>query len=76
MNTTTKKTTLRSEDLNCPSCVARIERALEALDGVNDARVLFTTGRIVVQHDPSRVSKDDLVKTVGRAGYTAKATAF
>lgn len=73
---TTRKTTLRSQELSCPSCVAKIESALKHLDGVEDAEVFFNTGRIVVQHDPQVVPATALVKTVGDVGYTAKVTAF
>lgn len=74
--TTTKKTTLRAQDLNCPSCVAKIEKALGGLDGVEKAEVHFNTGRIAVEHDPQRAPVDALVKAVADAGYTAKASAF
>ena len=76
MNLSNKKTTLRSQDLNCPSCVPKIERALKQLDGVSDASVHFSTGRIVVEHDPEKSSTKDIVEAIGKAGYTAKATAF
>lgn len=71
-----KKTLLRSQELNCPSCVAKIEKALTALDGVETATVHFTTGRIEVYHDPARVSGEDLVKTIRATGYDAKVAAF
>ncbi len=71
-----KKTTLRAQDLNCPSCVAKIEKSLSAVDGVRKAEVHFNTGRIAVEHDPARASTDALVKAVADAGYTAKASAF
>ena len=70
------RTVLRAQGFSCPSCVAKIEKALEHLPGVEDATVHFTTGRIVVQHDPGIVPAADLVKTVGDVGYTAKVTAF
>jgi copper chaperone CopZ len=72
----TKKTTLRSQDLNCPSCVPKIERELQRLDGVNAAKVYFETGRIVVEHDPAKATNQQLTEAVGKAGYTAKVTAF
>jgi copper chaperone CopZ len=76
MTPSTKKTTLRSQDLNCPSCVPKIESALKQLDGVSDATVHFNTGRIVVEHDPEKSSTKALVDEIGKAGYTAKVTAF
>jgi copper chaperone len=72
----TKKTTLRSQDLNCPSCVSKIENKLQSIDGVSEATVHFSTGRIVVEHDRDQVTKDELIEAVAQAGYTAKASAF
>ena len=70
------KTTLRSTELSCPTCVAKIEKSLQALEGVAQAKVHFTTGRIEVEHDPNRVSADALVKTIRDAGYNASVSAF
>lgn len=73
---TIKKTTLRASDLNCPSCVAKIEKSLNGVNGVEQAAVHFNTGRIEVQHNPSVAPIDALVKAVADAGYTAKPSAF
>lgn len=73
---TRKRTTLRAQDLGCPSCVAQIERALTQMPGVEHATVHFTTGRIVVEHDPSIAAVNDLIDVIGRAGYAAKAKGF
>ena len=67
------KTILRSRELSCPTCVAKIERALGAIRGVEAARVHFTTGRIEVSYDPARVTVDDLIRAVRAAGYDATA---
>jgi copper chaperone CopZ len=56
--------------------VAKIEKALKSLDGVEEAEVHFNTGRIEVQHDPASASGDDLVKAVRSAGYDARISAF
>jgi copper chaperone CopZ len=56
--------------------VAKIEKALKALNGVENATVFFNTGRIEVQFDPALVKNDDLVKAVRTAGYEAKVAAF
>ena len=69
------KTILRSQELSCPSCVAKIEKALKAVDGVEQAVVHFNTGRIEVQHGP-QVKADQLVQTVRGIGYEAKVSAF
>ncbi len=71
-----KKTLLRSQELSCPSCVAKIENALKALNGVSEAKVFFNTGKIEVQHDPQVVKAEDLVKAVKSVGYEAREAAF
>jgi len=70
------KTVLRSTELSCPSCVAKIEKGLRALDGVRQAKVHFTTGRIEVEHDADRTSPEVLVKAIRDAGYNATISAF
>ncbi len=71
-----KKTLLRSQELTCPSCVAKIETALKVLKGVTDAKVYFNTGKIEVQHDPQIIQAADLVKAVKSVGYEAREAAF
>jgi copper chaperone len=70
------KTLLRSDELSCPSCVAKIERALRGVAGVTEAKVHFSTGRVEVEHDPEAVSADVLAQTVRDTGYEATVAAF
>ena len=63
------KTILRSNELSCPSCVAKIEKRLSLVDGVQTATVHFSTGKIVVEHDPEIAPQDTLVDEVRSAGY-------
>jgi copper chaperone len=65
------KTILRSSELSCPSCVAKIEKALRSVPGVTDAHVHFETARIDVDHDASRASVENLLKAVRSVGYDA-----
>ena len=74
--TNTTHTILRAEGFSCPSCVAKIEKQLGRLDGVENAKVHFASSRIEIDHDAQRQSVDDLVAAVGKAGYQAKASAF
>ncbi|MDR7330681.1 heavy-metal-associated domain-containing protein [Corynebacterium guangdongense] len=73
---TTKTTTLRSDEFSCPSCVTKIETKLKGLEGVSDAEVKFSSGRILVEHDPALVSVRDLVGAVKDVGYNAKPSAI
>jgi copper chaperone CopZ len=69
------KTILRSQELSCPSCVAKIEKALKAVDGVDNAVVHFNTGRIEVEHT-GEVKAEALVQTVRGIGYETKVSPF
>ena len=68
---TTTRTTLRAQGFSCPSCVAKIEKQVGRLDGVDTVTVHFASARIEIEHDPERASVDDLVAAVEKAGYTA-----
>jgi copper chaperone CopZ len=70
------KTILRSQELTCPSCITKIEKALKGLDGVQDAKVHFNSGRIEVLHDADDATQADLVKAVRAVGYEAKVSPF
>lgn len=70
-----KKTQLRSRELSCPSCVSKIEKALQNVEGVSTAKVHFNTGRIEVEHD-EKATDDKLVRAVRSAGYDAEVSAF
>lgn len=78
MSTTTDvtTTTLRAEGFSCPSCVAKIEKRVGRLPGVESVKVHFASARIEVAHDPSVASVEDLVAAVGKAGYVARPAAF
>lgn len=70
------KTILRSQDLSCPSCVAKIEKALQGVEGVTAAQVHFNTGRIEIEHDPATASASTLVQTVRETGYESTVAPF
>ncbi len=70
VETPRKEVRLDLEGMTCASCVARIERKLNKLDGV-EASVNFATEQATVHCDPS-VTVDELVSTVEAAGYGAR----
>ena len=73
---TSTHTLLRAEGFSCPSCVAKIEKQVGRLKGVEKVKVHFASSRIDIDHDADRVSVDDLVAAVAKAGYTAAPSAF
>lgn len=54
--------------MTCASCVARVEKKLNKLDGVSASVNLATESARITA--PSAVSVDDLLAAVARAGYT------
>lgn len=70
------KTILRSDELSCPSCIAKIEKALKALPGVRDAKVHFSSGRIDIEHDRDQASAEVLQEAVRKVGYGSRISAF
>lgn len=55
--------------MTCASCVARVERALKALPGVESASVNLATERATVAYDPSTVTPAGLAQAVHARGY-------
>jgi Cu+-exporting ATPase len=63
---------LELEGMTCAACAARIERALNKLEGV-DATVNYATERAAVRYEDD-VAVDDLIRAVEGAGYSASLT--
>lgn len=61
---------LRIDGMSCASCVGRVERALQKLDGVTDATVNLATEMANIHHT-SMVNTDQLIAQVEQAGYQA-----
>ena len=57
--------------MSCASCVARIEKGLSKMSGIQQAKVNFASEKASVTFDPSRVQMTDLVGTVKDLGYEA-----
>ena len=62
--------TLPVEGMSCASCVARVEKALKAVDGVSGAAVNLATEKVTVAFDPARVTVGRLQEAVAGSGYT------
>lgn len=62
---------LRIEGMHCASCVARIERELQAVPGVQDATVSLAGEEARVTYAPAGLDIAQLEQAVQRAGYKA-----
>ena len=55
----------------CEGCAEKISAALIAVPGVREVRPKVSQKHICVQYEPGRVQKEQLKKTVVKAGFTA-----
>lgn len=50
------KKTYKLENLDCAHCAAKMEAAINKLDGVDKATVNFMTGKLIVEADEDKLS--------------------
>lgn len=64
-----KTLTLPVEGMTCASCVARVEKVLKKVDGVNEVNVNLATEKVTLSFDPSKVNLSKFSEVVEDAGY-------
>lgn len=65
------KTTLKIQGMHCASCATILTRALQKVDGVQNAVVNYSTEKATVMYDPSKAKEEDLIAAVKNKGYNA-----
>jgi Cu+-exporting ATPase len=68
-NSETTTTSLLVQGMTCASCVRRVEKALRAVPGVQDAAVNFATSQAQVTYDPRGANPDAFTAAIEKAGY-------
>lgn len=58
------KKVFKLEDLDCANCAAKMECAIQKIDGVNDASVSFIMQRMTVDADDARF--EEIMNKVAR----------
>ena len=58
--------------MRCAGCIAKIERGLQKVEGVDAVRVNFSAKRVAVRHDRS-LDADTLVDAIGKLGFEGQA---
>jgi Cu+-exporting ATPase len=61
--------TLPVEGMTCASCVARVEKVLKKVDGVETANVNLATEKVTLSFDESKTNYEQLSTVVEEAGY-------
>lgn len=68
-NNKTEKFSLPVEGMTCASCVARVEKTLNKMEGVKNVSVNFATEKANFEIDPGIVNLDKIANAVEDAGY-------
>ncbi|MGM0440227.1 MAG: heavy metal translocating P-type ATPase [Chlamydiota bacterium] len=61
--------TIGIKGMNCASCASSIEGALQAIEGVSDAKVNFANEKAYIKYNAQQVSLGELRKGIKSAGY-------
>ena len=69
-----KKISLPVEGMTCASCVARVEKALSKVDGIEDVSVNFATEKVSLSFNPDKVNEKIISSAVEDAGYKIDVT--
>lgn len=65
-----EESTIGIEGMTCASCVARVEKALNTVEGITDASINLATENAVIRYRPGEVTEETIRKAVEEAGYS------
>lgn len=54
-----EKVMMKLDGLTCPSCLTKIQKSVETIDGTDDVKVLFNAGKVKFTLDLAKASPDD-----------------
>ncbi|WP_436347580.1 heavy metal translocating P-type ATPase [Natronorubrum sp. FCH18a] len=60
---------LRVPDMDCPTCAGKVENSVERLEGIDGIDPRVTSGRLVVEYDPTLTDESEIRERVRAAGY-------
>jgi Cu+-exporting ATPase len=70
MTTKIQTLTLPVEGMTCASCVSRVEKVLNRVEGVEGATVNLATEKATIKFDASQTTEEQMAAVVAEAGYT------
>jgi copper chaperone CopZ len=65
-----EKIELHIEGMHCGSCAVGIQMLTSQMDGVANSTVDYEGKKGTFQFDPSKTSKDAIIKAIAELGYT------
>ncbi|KAA8439941.1 heavy-metal-associated domain-containing protein [Weissella paramesenteroides] len=63
------KIVLQLDELSCPSCLQKIQSALDKQVGITNVKVLFNAAKVKADFDSDKISADKVADTVTNLGY-------
>ncbi|GAA0350145.1 cation transporter [Oceanobacillus sp. FSL W7-1293] len=69
-----EKVTIQLESLTCPSCIQKIESAVQKQQGVAKVNVLFHAGKVKAEINNKETTADKLSEVIEKLGYTVENT--
>lgn len=64
-----KKVMMKLSSMTCPSCLTKIEKVVDSLDGTDQIKVLFNAGKLKFIMDSDRVKAVDVKAAIEKMGY-------
>jgi copper chaperone len=61
--------TIKIKGMTCGGCVASVQRALKAIDGVHEVKVSLEQGQASIDYTPGRVNAARLSSAIEDAGF-------
>ncbi len=66
-----EKLELAIEGMHCGSCAVGIQMLVSQMEGVKSIEVSYEDKKGTVEFDSSKVTKEEIVKSIGELGYKA-----
>lgn len=65
-------TTLKVDGMTCGACTSAVESGFQEVDGAGSVSVSLVMGRAVVQHDPQKLSAEQVAEIIEDRGFDAE----
>ena len=66
-----EKIELKIEGMHCGSCAIGIQMLTSQMDGVKSSEVDYEIKKGVIEFDPAKVTKEQIIKGIEELGYKA-----
>lgn len=67
-----EKVMMKLDGMTCPSCLTKIEKAVESIDGTDEIKVLFNAGKLKFVMDQNKTNSDEIKNAIEEMGYEVK----